>query len=65
MKYDKKICPIIDVDGVLAAGKQYDLDITISKDRRTVIYGIVKDDCGDPIEDAVVKLVEVDCDCGD
>ena len=65
MKYDKKVCPIIDVDGVLAAGKQYDLDITISKDRRTVIYGIVKDECGDPIEDAVVKLVEVDCDCND
>ena len=65
MKYDKKICPIIDVDGVLAGGKQYDLDITISKDNRTVIYGIVKDDCGDPIEDAVVKLVEVDCDCKD
>lgn len=65
MKYDKKICPIIDVDGVLAGGKQYDLDITISKDNRTVIYGIVKDDCGDSIEDAVVKLVEVDCDCKD
>ena len=65
MKYDKKICPIIDVDGVLATGKQYDLDIRISKDNRTVIYGVVKDDCGEPIEDAVVKLVEVDCDCTD
>lgn len=65
MKYDNKICPIIDVDGVMSTGKQYDLDITISKDNRTVIYGIVKDDCGEPICDAVVKLVEVDCECGD
>ena len=26
MKYDKKICPIVDVDGIMAAGKQYDLE---------------------------------------
>ena len=64
MKYDKTICPVVDIDGIMAAGKQYDLDITISKDNRTVIYGVVKDDCGEPIEDAVVKLIEVDYDCG-
>ncbi len=42
MKYDKTICPVVDIDGIMAAGKQYDLDITISKDNRTVIYGVVK-----------------------
>ena len=29
MNNDKKYCPIVDVDGVMASGKQFDLDITI------------------------------------
>lgn len=29
MEYDKNICPIIDVDGVIESGKQFDLDITL------------------------------------
>ena len=59
MEYDKNICPVVDVDGVIAGGKQYDLEIKLPEDNRNVIYGIVKDSFGDPIEDAVVKLIEV------
>lgn len=64
MEYDKNVCPLLDVDGVVAAGKQFDLNITLPEDDRNVIYGIVKDCYGEPIKDAVVKLIEVVCDCG-
>lgn len=64
MEYEKNVCPILNVDGVLATGKQFDLDITLPNDDRSVVYGIVKDCYGDPISNAVVKLVEVIKDCG-
>lgn len=64
MEYDKNVCPVVDVDGVIASGKQFDLEIRLPEDNRNVIYGIVKDCYGDPIKDAVVKLIEVICDCG-
>ena len=44
--------------------KQYDLDITLPEDNRSVIYGIVKDCYQEAVCDAVVKLVEVVCECG-
>ena len=59
MEYDKNICPIVDVDGVIASGKQFDLDIILPQDNRNVIYGIVRDCHKEPIRDAVVKLIEV------
>lgn len=65
MEYEKCVCPVTNVDGVLATGKQFDLDITLPEDNRTVIYGIVKDCYQDPVKDAVVKLVEVVCECGE
>ena len=64
MEYEKNVFPVLDVDGVLATGKQFDLDITLPEDNRSVIYGVVKDCCQEPIRDAVVKLVEVVCECG-
>lgn len=64
MEYDKNICPVVDVDGVIATGKQFDLDITLPKDNRNVIYGIIKDCYKEPVRDAVVKLIEVICECG-
>ena len=64
MEYDKNICPVIDIDGVIAGGKQYDLDIKLPEDNRNVIYGIIKDCYGDPVRDAVVKLIEVVYECG-
>ena len=64
MEYDKHVCPVLDVDGIIAGGKQYDLDITLPEDNRNVIYGVIKDSCGDPVEDAVVKLIEIVCEYG-
>ena len=64
MEYEKNICPVLDVDGILATGKQFDLDITLPEDNRSVIYGIVKDCYQEPVCDAVVKLVEVVCERG-
>lgn len=58
------MCPVIKLDGVLATGKQFDLDITLPEDNRSVIYGVVSDSCHNPVCDAVVKLVEVVNDCG-
>jgi len=65
MDYEKCVCPILNVDGVMATGKQYDIEINLPEDNRTVIYGIVKDCYNEPVAEAVVKLVEVVCDCGD
>ena len=64
MEYEKNVCPVLEVDGILATGKQFDLDITLPEDNRTVIYGVVKDCYQEPVCDAVVKLVEVVCECG-
>ncbi len=64
MEYEKNVCPVLNVDGVLATGKQFDLDITLPEDNRSVIYGIVKNCYQEPVCDAVVKLVEVVCECG-
>ena len=59
MDFDKKLCPIVDVDGFVERGKQFDLEIKLPEDNRNVIYGLVKDNYGEPIKDAVVKLIEV------
>ena len=64
MEYDNKPTPIVDIDGVIASGKQYDLDIVLPEDERNVIYGVVKNCYKEPVKDAVVKLIEVVYDCG-
>ena len=65
MEMDKnRTCPILDVDGVISGGKQFDLDITLPEDNRDVIYGVVKNCFKEPVCDAVVKLVEIVYDCG-
>ena len=51
---------IVDVDGFIADGKEFDLDITLANDRRDVIFGVVRDNFKEPVKDAVVKLVEVE-----
>lgn len=63
MEFDKKICPIVDVDGVIASGKQFDVEIMLPEDNRHVIYGVIKDCYKEPIANAVVKLIEVEKDC--
>lgn len=64
MDYKKTHCPILDVDGVISGGKQFDLDITLPEDNRDVIYGVVKNCFKEPVDNAVVKLVEVVCEHG-
>ncbi len=39
--------------------EQIDAVIRINKERRSVIYGTILDECGDPVADAVVKLLQV------
>ena len=38
-------CPVIDVNGFISDGKQFDLDITLPEDTRDVIYGKIKMVC--------------------
>lgn len=59
MDFEKDFCPIVKVDGFIEKGKQFDLDINLPEDNRNVIYGVIKDCYKDPVEDAVVKLIEV------
>lgn len=63
MEFEKyEICDkkeSLEVSGVIEGGKQFDLDIKLPEDNRNVVFGIVKNQYGDPISDAVVKLIEV------
>ena len=59
-KRPESMHPFVDIDGFIADGKQFDLDITLANDHRDVIYGIIKDCFKEPVKEAVVKLVEVD-----
>ena len=59
MEQEKNECPIIKVDGFIEKGKQFDLDIVVPEDDRNVIYGVLKNKHGDPIKDAVIKLIEI------
>jgi len=60
----KTHCPVVDVDGVIANGKQFDLDITLPNDNRDVIFGVIKNCFKEPVADAVVKLIEIECKMG-
>lgn len=57
-------CPCFEVNGLIANGKQFDLDITLPEDSRDVVFGTVKNVFKEPIKDAVVKLIEIEF-CGD
>ena len=56
---EKKPGKILKIDGFIEKGTQYDLEITLPEDNRDLIYGVIKDCHGDPIENAAIKLVEV------
>ena len=53
--------PIVSINGLIESGTQFDVDIVLPEDDKSVIYGVVKDCKGRPVKDAVVKLIEVDC----
>lgn len=57
MEFEKKV--IVDVNGFIETGKQFDLDLRLPEDNRNVVYGVIKDKNEKPIKDAVVKLIEV------
>ena len=65
MEFEKKEHDIVEVDGFIEAGKQFDIDIKLPEDNRNVIYGIIKDSCDEPVKDAVVKLIEVEYEKGE
>ena len=50
----------IDINGFIEDGKQFNIEVKVPEDKRSVVFGIVKDEYGDPICDAVVKLIEVE-----
>lgn len=66
MEFDEKkpCCQDIKVDGFIEKGKQFDLEINLPEDNRNVIYGVIRDCYKEPVEDAVVKLIEVCLDYG-
>ncbi len=64
MDYEDKCKQIVDIDGHIENGKQFDLDIVLPEDNRGVIFGVLRDCYKEPIKDAVVKLIEVDFECG-
>ena len=65
MEYENKPeHQIIEVDGFIEHGKEFDLDIKLPEDNRNVLFGVVKNCYNEPVEDAVVKLIEVVYDCG-
>ena len=53
-------CPVIDIDGFIEKGKEFDIDITLPEDNREVIFGTLKDCFKEPIKDAVIKLIEIE-----
>ena len=67
MEYEnnEKKCPIVEVDGFIETGKQFDIEINLPEDERNVIYGVIKDCYHEPVKDAAVKLIELDCEKGE
>ena len=61
---EKKPCQEIKVDGFIEKGKQFALEINLPEDNRDVIFGIIRDCYKEPVEDAVIKLIEVSHDSG-
>lgn len=60
----EKDCSPVEVDGFIEKGKQFDVEINLPEDNRNVIYGVITDCYKEPVEDAVVKLIEVCCEYG-
>ena len=60
MESDLSLSPLTGINGFISSGKQYDIDIHLPEDNRSVIYGVIKDCYEEPVADAVVKLIEVE-----
>ena len=55
-------CPIIETQGFIEKGRQFDLDINLPEDNRDVIFGTIKNAFKEPVKNAVIKLIEIECD---
>lgn len=64
MDFEKDLCPVVKVDGFIEKGKQFDIEINMPEDNRNAIFGVIRDCFKEPVEDAVVKLIEIDNECG-
>lgn len=60
----KPMPPIVDIDGLISSGTQFDIDITLPEDHRNVIFGTIRDCYKNAVPNAVVKLIEVICEDG-
>ena len=58
MEIEKDVCPVVKVDGFIEEGKQFDIEIVVPNDNRNVIYGVLKDECGEVISDAVINMAK-------
>ena len=66
MEYENnEKCPVVEVDGFIESGKQFDIEINLPEDKRNVIFGVIKDCYNEPAKDAVVKLIEIDYEKGE
>ena len=57
MEFEKK--EKIETDGFISNGTQFDLEVKLPEDNRNAIFGAIKDSYGEPVIDAVVKLIEI------
>lgn len=55
-----KTHPIADVSGAIETGTQFDIEIELPKDNRDAIFGVIRDCFKEPVNNAVVKLIEVE-----
>lgn len=62
MEFEKK--EKIEMTGFISNGTEYDLDVKLPEDNRQAIFGIIKDSYGEPLSDAVVKLIEIEKEFG-
>ena len=62
---EKHLIKNIKIDGFIEKGTEYDLEVTLPEDNRDLIYGVIKDCHGDPVENAAIKLIEVSLDLGE
>lgn len=51
--------PIVSVDGHIETGRNFDIEVALPNDNRDSVYGVIKDFQKEPVENAVVKLIEI------
>lgn len=52
--------PIVNVEGAIETGTQFDLEVVLPRDNRDAIFGVILDCFKQPVAHAVVKLIEIE-----